>query len=359
MENKDSKSFIDRIIQNRVLSHVLFWMVLVVVNFFVSSLNMEDVRPMMYSLIFLLPIQLGAAYLLAYWQVPELLMKKRYLLFVLSLVASIFVFSVLGRLMIIYVSEPFWRENFSQESVWEVMSDIQYLLIAYFPATHIFPLVFLTAKSIKYRFEERHQFEILKKEKATAELNLLKAQIHPHFLFNTLNNLYALTLEKSDAAPEVVIKLSRLLDYMLYQCSDPTIAISKEVDLIGNYIDLELLRYGDKLNFSFNKNIDDPNTPVAPMILLSIIENAFKHGVSGNITDPVIEIDLKVVDNKINFKVFNTKTESQRVIRASSEKGMGSENVKKQLDLIYPGRHGMVVEETDRTYALSLWIEVG
>lgn len=346
--------WIDQILQNRVASHLLFWVVLLFVTSLLGSFN----GSFKFSLInnaALLPSQMMAAYLLSYYQIPELLLKKQYLKFFLSFIGSAFVLMIIARLMVIYIAEPFFRTDFEQETFLEILLEPFYLWIVYFPAVYLFPSIMLVIKTFKERFEERHQLEILQKEKATTELNFLKAQIHPHFLFNTLNNLYSLTLDKSDQAPEVVEKLSDMLDYMLYQCSDPTVAIHKEVSLLENYITLETIRYGDLLDLVFNKNIENSEVEIAPLILLSIVENAFKHGASGNLKNPTIHIDLTVTNEHLYFKVFNTKPTTPTAVL---KKGMGSVNVKRQLDLIYPEKHSLIVEDKLDSYSLVLEIDL-
>ena len=358
MNSEEEKGFIDKVLQNRMVTHSLFWLLLIIVTTVTASMYDETFKIHLINNLSLLPVQIGAAYFLAYYQIPKLLLQKKYLLFLLSGIPSIFVFSVLARLAVVYISEPLWRTHFVQESLWEIIYDWEYLFTVYFTTAYLFSIVFLIVKTIKEHFEQRHQLEILKKEKATAELNFLKAQIHPHFLFNTLNNLYSLTLDKSDDAPEVVLKLSEMLDYMLYQCSDPTIEISKEVELMHNYIDLELLRYGDNLDFQFNKAIDDNSTQLAPLILLTLIENAFKHGASGNLVNPTVHLDLKVENKYLTFKVFNTKPDSPNIPIKPHKKGVGATNINRQLSLMYPNKHKLTIDDKSDSYSLILEIEL-
>lgn len=353
---KEQRTFIDKILKTKTRSHVLFWLVLVLTTTFLTSLNHSSFQHHLINNLTLLPTQLMTAYLLAYFQLPKLIYKKKYLLFIVSCLISIILFTIIARLSIIHIAEPFLRFDYEPETLIEVLMDPHYLLMVYVPAVYLLPLIFVVVKTINDRFEEKHQLEILLREKTTTELNFLKAQIHPHFLFNTLNNLYTLTLEKSELAPEVVIKLSEMLDYMLYQCSDPKVLISKEVALVQNYIDLEMLRYGDKLDLQFEQNIDDQKTEIAPLILLSMVENAFKHGASVNLINPTVHINLEVQNQQITFSVFNTKSSLNKPPKPNSKKGVGSTNIKRQLDLIYPHNHELLVEEKDESYFLVLKI---
>jgi len=353
---KEKSTWIDSILLNRTLTHVLFWVLWLLLTTIIASLNTGVFKSHLIHNLFILPAQILAGYLLVYYQVPKLLYQKKYVLFFISFSLSVFLLGAFARLSVIYLAEPFFREDFQQESIIEIFSDVPYLLGVYFPSVYLIAFIFLIIKTFKERFESKHQLEVLQNEKKTAELNFLKAQIHPHFLFNTLNNLYALTLEKSDDAPEVVVKLSEMLDYMLYQCSDPQVVISKEVELLENYMALEILRYGEKLDLKFNQQIDNPNTPIAPLILLSLVENAFKHGASGNLDNPLIHINLEVVDNQLKFKVFNTKSKNPQSIKGLKKQGIGANNIKRQLDLIYPENYQLKIEDQEEDYLVILKI---
>lgn len=350
-----NNKFLDRILQNRPLTHVTFWVAFSLIFILLAALNDGSFKEHLINYAALLPAQVLAAYTLVYYQVPKLLLKKKYLLFAISFVVSVYVFAVIARLSVIYIAEPFTRTDFEQESVLEIISDPFFLFAVYFPVVYVIVFLMLAIKIIKERFEARHDIQVLEKEKTTNELKFLKAQIHPHFLFNTLNNLYALTLAKSDLAPKVVVKLSEMLDYMLYQCNEPRIAIEKEIDLLQGYIELEQLRYGDKFELVFNHQVDLPNTKIAPLILLSIVENAFKHGASANPVNPKVHIDLEVKDEDLLFKVFNTKPEKvQQKLGEETHNGIGKSNVNRQLELNYPNKYSLDIEDTKKTYLVTL-----
>lgn len=355
---KNNKAIIDAVIQNRAISHLLFWITFLLIFIKIASLNSGSIGT--YSIIYvsMLPSQIVAAYILNYYQVPKLLLKKKYLLFAVSMFFFVYVFSALGRLSLVYIAEPFVRDDFIQESVAEVLADTAYLFSVYFPTIYIYAFIMLMVKMIKNRFEERHQIEILKKEKATHELKFLKAQIQPHFLFNTLNNLYALTLTKSDLAPEVVLKLSALLDFILYQGDEPTISMSSEIELIQGFIDLESLRYGDKLDLVFEHTIDNTNTQIAPLVLLPIIENAFKHGSSGNPDSAKIAIKLSVIHKVLNFEVHNSKPKIRIQPKDASKSGIGTLNLKRQLELNYPDKNQLKVIESSNNYVVKLYLDL-
>lgn len=356
MKNKDS--FLDRILQNRVLSHVLFWCSFLFIFTILGVLDSGTFKPNALTNLAMLPSQIAAAYLLNYYQWPKLLFKRKYMLFLLSLLLSVYFLSAFARFNVVHIVEPFFRENFEQETIQEILSDFVYIFSVYCPAVYTYALIMLAVKAIKTRFEEKHQIELLQKEKATNELRFLKAQIQPHFLFNTLNNLYALTLSKSDLAPQVVLKLSELLDFILYQSDQEYIAIEKEIELIQGFIDLESLRYGNALDVTFSKTIDNVNAPIAPLILLPLVENAFKHGISSDPKNAKINIDITVVNNTVKFKVFNTKRKDIEKHLQNQKSGIGTGNLNRQLEINYAGRYTLSIDEKADSYFVELLIDL-
>ena len=163
-----------------------------------------------------------------------------------------------------------------------------------------------------------------------------------------------LSLQKSDKAPETVLKLSEILDYILYQCNDKYVTIEKESNLIKNYIDLEKLRYGARLSLSFEEDIDNPDTAIAPLILVSLIENAFKHGASGSLSNPVIKISLSIKNQQLLFSIFNSRNSLQEGIKLGHSSGIGLTNTKNQLQLVYPNKHRLDINEKDQSYQVDL-----
>lgn len=351
------QSFIDRMLQNRWLTHLLFWCGLFTLFTVIAALNSGQVKPHVILYLATFPSQMAAAYLLNYYQIPKLLYKKKYLLFGLSMLLSIYVFSALGRISVVHIAEPYVRTDFEQETITEILTDMLYLFSVYFTSTYMYAFIMTLIKAIKIRSEERHRIEILQKEKLTNELKFLKGQIQPHFLFNTLNSLYALTLAKSDLAPEVVLKLSEMLDFILSQSDADTIPIAKEIELIEGYIELETLRYGDKILMDMDVDVENKKTPIAPLILLPLVENAFKHGVSGSAKQETIKIDLKVDDHQLLFNIYNTKP--QGVISEKPKRnGIGTVNLERQLALNYPNAHNLEVIDTAQSYLVKLQLDL-
>jgi len=239
-----------------------------------------------------------------------------------------------------YVQIPFWERLF----------DFRVFLskaIMYISPTALLLLM-------RY-YKNQQKYLQLNEQKKTAELSALKNQLNPHFLFNTLNNLYTLALKKSDKTPEVISKLSDILDYMLYRCNDQFVSLRKEIDLIENYLALEKIRYGKRVDIAFTTAVEEEQK-IAPLLLLTFIENAFKHGVSQELNQAQIKIDLKTKGESIQFSVENTipKTAAHN---GSSIDAIGLKNVGKQLELIYPAKHQLNINNKDGLYQVKLNLE--
>lgn len=352
------QELLDQLIENRASRHVLFWLGTLAIAPLFGEFTGQGVREALIFRVVGIPMKILATYLLVYYQIPKFLQQKRYLYFLLSFALSAYIFCIIYRFNNIYIAEPLAGASVYKESLWQIIQESKFTIYFYLFKVYGFTLLFMLLKYIRDRGEEKHKVETLLKEKANTELNFLKAQIHPHFLFNTLNNLYALTLEKSDDAPEVVAKLSEILDYMLYQCNDPQVLVQKEIDLIQHYIDLEKLRYGTRLKLQFEYQISNPTAKIAPLVLLSIVENAFKHGVSGALQDPRIDIQLKEENGKLTFEVYNTKPVLVQEDQKAYRKGIGTSNIKRQLELVYRDRHEWIIDEQERSYQVFLKIEL-
>ena len=213
-------------------------------------------------------------------------------------------------------------------------------------------------KIIQHWFKNIERTNQLENEKLEAELKFLKAQIHPHFLFNTLNNLYALTLKKSDDAPEVVLKLSGLLDYMLYEGSQSKVPLDHELKHLKNYIELERLRYGKKLRYTEKITGQITGQSIAPLILLPFVENSFKHGAGSGISQPEISIIINVTDAILTMEVSNTKLEHSDSCQTGCASGIGLSNVRRRLDLLYANSYSLITNNTVGRYTVCLTIDL-
>ncbi|MBI9062797.1 MAG: histidine kinase [Marinilabiliaceae bacterium] len=186
-----------------------------------------------------------------------------------------------------------------------------------------------------------------------AELQMLKSQLNPHFLFNVLNNLYALAIQKSEDTPRLIARLSDLFEFMLYQSSKNMVPLSDEVELIKTYSELQTMKYGDRLIFNINFEKGDANRMVAPLILFPFIENCFKHGCSNDPGQPRIDLDIIVRQDVIVFRVNNSKP-SKSTNAEKKAGGIGIENTRKRLEILYPDKHELRITDLPDAYHVEL-----
>lgn len=210
-------------------------------------------------------------------------------------------------------------------------------------------------KFAKKWFMHQQDRQELEREKLQAELKYLKAQINPHFLFNTLNNLYSLTLKKSDQAPEMVLKLSEMMRYMLYHSNERMVPLEKEINYMQHYIDLEKIRQLDKTEISFEIGTDPNGHMIAPLLLIPFLENSFKHGVNTTTQSGYIKVQMDIKDDRLHFFIENSKPPQQDVPKKNGkDHGIGLQNVKRRLDLLYPDMHSLKIEDTTTYYRTEL-----
>jgi len=202
-----------------------------------------------------------------------------------------------------------------------------------------------------FEFESRKK--AVENEKLTAELNFLKAQINPHFLFNTLNNLYYLAYTQSPNTTEVISKLSQMMRYMIYDSNHPKVPLGKEIEYMENYISLERLRLNNQVPITLEVTGSPDGVQITPLIFITFLENAFKHGVSNSHPGSWVAISIAIRDGACFYRVANSKV--ARADKTTDEKsGIGLQNVQRRLDLSYPGRYHLEVEEDDQQYCVQL-----
>lgn len=224
----------------------------------------------------------------------------------------------------------------------------------------IFQLLFIIAIGVSYRFlsDNLKEKEIQKEEeneRLKSELSFLRSQISPHFMFNVLNSIVSLSRRRPEMVESVVIKLSELMRYMIYETTDAKVAISKEMVYLENYIELQKIRFGNDIEITFNHKLADVPNSIEPMLLIPFVENAFKHGV-GMVMNPIIEITLLDDREKLYFGVRN-KVSSQISEKKDDSSGIGLTNVKRRLELLYPNEHQLKITEEGEYYHIELEIQ--
>ncbi|WP_299461939.1 sensor histidine kinase [uncultured Microscilla sp.] len=306
----------------------------------------------------LLPITAGTLYLLNYCLIPRFLLQKKYRQFAFF-TFGIFVLSLWLQawaivLTIILVAK------YQVSSMTPASLDVYFLIVGMYwvvffgVAIKLFKHWYQSQQKNQWLVQYSLENELRLKE---AELQLLKAQIHPHFLFNTLNSLYGLTLEKSDNAPEVVIKLSELLDYVLYKSNQPKVLLQDEIKHLQNFISLEQLRYENKLELHWQTEGQLAGQYIAPMLILPFIENCFKHGVSNEAKKCWINVFLKVSNDALQLCIANSKTVgADSALPYKSGSGIGLQNVQKRLGLLYKDQHTLEIEDKTDEFRVSLML---
>ena len=229
---------------------------------------------------------------------------------------------------------------------------IFFLMIFFFTGTST------AIKIIKNWFQQQQVSQALEKSSMQSELKFLKSQINPHFLFNTLNNLYALTLKKSDNAPEIVIKLSEMMRYMLYECNERRVPLSKEIKYIQNYLDLEKLRQGDRIDISFEWHGHVADQKIAPLMFIPFLENSFKHGANSGIDRGHVHINMDINDANLTFHISNSKPPPIPNPGIRKVGGIGLMNVERRLNLIYPNSYDLNIENKPNEYSVNLQLQL-
>ncbi len=333
--------------KRKLLGHFFFW-VIFFLFYISSSTSRESFTVNIETTLCKLPLLILAAYSFNYWQVPKYLNQKKYMAFTLSLAFTIGFLVVLFRIMGYY-----YLDQFCVDGPYPLLSFEDFPL--YMLSFHFPGLIMYFHKVNREQQKEREQLYTLENEKVSTELKYLKAQLNPHFLFNTLNNLYSYVITKSPKAPNMVLQLSGILDYILYKSQQKQVSLAAEVKTIENYISLEKIKYGNRLKIDFDKEISKNTIQISPLLLLSMVENAFKHGVSGSIQKPEIRIQLRQFNSELDFSIWNTKTEDKSDNKTDAYKtGIGLINIKRQLDLIYSKKHELILQEAPTSFILRL-----
>jgi hypothetical protein len=348
---------------NRVLSHIGFWIAALIVATMIegyspSSDSWFSPNRLLFHAVTLIT-QIMTAYFLAYFVIPGFLNSRKAVQMSIYTVAGMYLICALARLLNLHVYEPLADiPPKAFENLHEVFTNLGRLLYVYFFRNLSIAIVFLFLKLLTDQYETQQKALRLEKEKSRAELKLLKAQLNPHFLFNTLNNIYSLSLSSSPATSGSIARLADILDHILYRCNEQYVPVKAEIDLIKNYIELEKLRYDKRLTVNFNANIER-DIAIAPLILLSLVENAFKHGASDDTGAPIINIDLTANDEEtFIFKISNTVSDQSYSGTEAHGERIGLNNLRRQLDLIYGKDYILNVTSEHGYFTVQLAIQL-
>ncbi|MCK0147630.1 histidine kinase [Arenibacter sp. F26102] len=323
--------------------HLVFWAL--IVTYFAWGFGFNENPKMSFiNSLYFLPGHIIMVYSLLYFLVPKFLLKNKFLHFFVGLLVVLLfciLYTILAQLQLSSDIDSFKGMTLT------VGRNV-------LPFLHVAGIA-LSIKLLKYWYLQRKRTIEAEQQKTVAELKLLKAQLHPHFLFNTLNNLYSHTLESSPRSPEIVMKLSGLLRFMIYESNVPKISLLKEIELLQNYISLEELRYGERLDLSLTINGDIGKYQIAPLLLLPFLENAFKHGTSRQIETCWISFHLSMDGSTMSFKLVNSIDPGEAKTRIG---GLGLQNVRQRLELLYKHNHTLETVMLEEVFVVSLEINL-
>lgn len=331
--------------------HFIFWGGFFILNVVRWGSYYEDYWYSFKSNIVTVTLGMLLAYFHVYILLPKFLFRKKTIRYIFFFLISLIVFYVMRTELILrFINENVWPESQAPQEAYA----FNHILVVFFIGIYDVALA-STIKLIADWGYDRKKIKNLQEIQSKTELQFLKAQIQPHFFFNTLNNLYALTLEKSKLAPGVVLKLSEIMEYILYDAKQPSIRLLNEINYIQNYIDLEKLRFGNKLNIQINIEGDIESQSTPPLLFLPFIENCFKHGtLENNKLNVLIEFEV-TNSNVLNFSVtnnYNLLTKKQK------KHGIGNENILRRLELLYNNNFNLNTRTEEQNYIVELSIQL-
>jgi len=327
-----------------ILFHLLAWALLlsIPILFFKPHRSPDHEHeylgiPEIASYVFLISL----FYINAYLLIPFFLSKKKIITYVLLVVAILLLISILNALLTDYFY-PF-PQGYTRHSGFK-----------------IFPGIFIFAISLSYRILlDNSEMERIRKEKETenlkTELTFLRSQVSPHFMFNILNNMVSLARKKSDRMEAILLELSNLMRYMLYESDEEKVSVEKEIEYLKSYIGLQMLRFGDDVKVNFNVQKSVLNNSIEPMLLIPLVENAFKHGTG--MTDSEIDIQLMVPEDGVFIRVIN-KFNKEFTQEKDKNSGIGLTNLKRRLNLLYPEKHELIISEDGIWFIVTLNLQL-
>ncbi|MGX5172668.1 sensor histidine kinase [Aliikangiella sp. IMCC44653] len=346
---------------NTVFAYIAFWGLVFLLDLGPHWENYTSTREIIETIVPQVVVQMAIALLALKWLIPNFLNKNRKFLFLIIMFLLLFI----GTELLIFIRylylEPTYPDTYRrflelyghftfQERTLSLWA-FKYIFYTKYPLL-LYPSAILIAFSF---YTNQRKLLQLSEQKKQAELSALKNQLNPHFIFNTLNNLYALALTKSDLTPVVIEKLSDILDYMLYRCGDEYVSLLREVQLVENYVALEKIRYGSRLVFNLKLQIES-ELSIAPLILLNLIENACKHSTGEELDTATIDMSIETEQQFINITISNTVPNIQATEK-TNKKSIGLDNLHRQLELLYPNRHKFIINREDKLFSISLTLE--
>lgn len=337
--------------------HIVFWTIYFLINTFRWGRYFDDFLYSFQSGLLGFPIHIFLCYLNIYVLMPRFIFKKKYSLFILFLLSSIFMMVVVKFNLTYYLlNSNVWPEGP------EIVNTLTANYVMDMMIGELYVITFVTAIKITSDWiQENKRSSDLEKAQLETQLLFLRSQVSPHFFFNTLNNIYSLSLEGSKRTPKVILKLSELMRYLIYDTKNKRQDLKNEIICIQNYLELEKIRYSDNLEINMNIIGQIEGKVIAPILLLSFVENAFKHGANKSIDKIKIDIDFNVKGDFLNFKIVNqipVRSKNKQIFKRN-QGGIGLSNVKKRLKLGYKkDDYKMSINSSNNLFTVKLKIKV-
>jgi two-component system, LytTR family, sensor kinase len=342
MKPGQSPSVIGFFPRSRVLRHILFWLWVYVMDVLIFGFGYQNISLFLKLSVLEMPPQILFAYVVMYWILPRHRKRNKPLETVGFIFITFLVSGIIGHLLFL----PFSGYS-TPTSVW----DIAKIMVRGFYAVLQGGLAIVIKLAIMWYANEKRVSD-MEKNNLESELKMLKDQVNPHFMFNTLNNLYGLVGRNPLQAQESILRLSGILHFMLHESNYPTVPLHLEIRCINDFIELEKLRYTDSLSISFNVEDEVRDLSLVPLTIFPFVENSFKHGASELIRDAWVNIDLSVYRDEFIFKIENSKSPT----RNPNSTGIGLNNVKRRLELIYGKDHKLQILDGTDSYLVILKI---
>lgn len=343
------RNFFLRIFQIRVLQHLVFWAVsfIILLNFFNTSNQIEKID-FIYTAIFHISLITGV-YLNLFVLIPLFLKRNRYLLYgllLLIVIAGTAGFNMLTfDKLIDYVLPGYYFISYYE------FTDILKFVLIYTGLTTLLKL----SKGWFLLMETDRKLMLAEKEKINNELMALRSQINPHFLFNSLNSVYSLALHQSNKTPAVILKISDLMRYMLYEANEDKVSLKNELHFLKNYFELQKLRSDNRSEIKLTITGEIKKQQIAPLLFLPFIENSFKHGVKGDPEGGFTRVNINVTGEEIQMDVINNKGKIDKVEKNNFQ-GLGLQNARRRLELLYPQKHDLSVKDLEDSFEVKLKI---
>ena len=332
----------------------MFWVV-VTASFTISEWGyMHSFRDALIYELLVLPSRLIAVYINWFILIPRFLYKNKLLSYFTILIVLLLIIAIGHRYFVLYWGFP---KYFPQWMVGQKIEPLAFSKVIQTILVIISPVAFTTGfKLFMDWYKQRRETEVLKQEKTNAELKFLRSQTNPHFLFNTLNSIYGLALEKSEKTPSLILKLSDILSYTLYESNTTEVALSKELKLIENIIALEKERYEKRVVIDYKVDGDVEGIKIPPLILVPFIENAFKHGLKNEVKKGWIKVCIKASKEELIFNTENSISKQEE--ENNNGGGLGLQNICRRLDLLYGEDKKLVIDKTDEAFIVNLSIKL-